>query len=436
VLRGKLVEGTAATKLRVEIMNSKLLEIERMRVVGKDQDQVEVHQGAIVRKFLKADVLFVGETHNDVYRFMRDRVPPTDAAVRLDVAKWCMFNGMREQALAEATAILQFQPGNRDAADLARSVRESLKQFPPSEPAATVKSRDEKAAVVAEPELNISPEAATSFATKVQPILVNVCMDCHSRPEHTSKYKLTRTPEFDAGPQITLANLKATVGQLLRSDPLNSPLLAKAITTHGDLKQPPFTSRQMMGYRMLESWVVLAIGSVPNGPGVAGPLSQTSSFASPGQLLPVPPAAPLPTPTTPPGLPPVETFPAMPPTSAAMPPITPVSPPLVSAPTLPSVPAAPPLISVPPVLPTPSVMPPTVPSQPPIVPSADNKPMLPSIPMPPAVALPSIPQVPSGVQSASGSSTGGQFGSISTPKPPPAGSDEFDPGIFNQGKPK
>lgn len=443
VLKGKVAEGGSGNKLLAELMACKLVGIEGISPDTK-KNEVIIQQGAMVRSLPKADVMFAGETRDDVYAFMRDHVPPTDVTARLAVARWCMFNGMREQALTESRAILQIQPQNKTAAELARSLEESLKQFPPE--GATVKTQSTKLvpATAVETELDITPEGATSFATRVQPILENLCIDCHARANYSGSFKLAHVTEFEVGPQTTQANLRATARQLLKSDPTNSPLLIKAISVHGGLKQPPFSSRQMAGFRALENWTVLAVGMGSSPPG------GTSTFAQPLTQPAIPPTPMVPTspstnglPTVPqvssPGLPPVEAVPTFPATNTV--------PPIVSAPMTPSVPVTPPVVAVPPVLPTPPVLPPAVPSQPPIIPPAipSQPPVIPpagtnpkmtppTIPMPPVI---SIPQFPQGVQPVSGSTIGSQFGTSLPQKPMSpngsAGSDEFDANVFNQG---
>ena len=93
-------------------------------------DVVIVRQGALDRPFAKSQVQFVGSSRDEVYKFMLAKVPATDTAARLQVARWCMFSGMREQALTEAREILKLQPADKSAASLARSLELSLQQFP------------------------------------------------------------------------------------------------------------------------------------------------------------------------------------------------------------------------------------------------------------------------------------------------------------------
>lgn len=420
VLKGKEGEGASDRKLIEEMMSCKLMKIEGISsIAGKNE--VVVQQGAIARAIPKSLILFVGETREEVYGFMRDRVSQTDATARLAVARWCMFNGLREQALTEARAILKFQPQNKTVAELARSLEESLRQFPPEGAPTTTTSlaasQLSRPVAPAEGDLEITPEGATTFATRVQPILANLCVDCHARPDYMGSFKLTRVTGFEPGTQPTQANLRVTAKQLSKSDPANSPLLTKAIAVHGGLKQPVFVSRQIAGFRVLENWVLLAVGPVaPNtatGAGGMGPITQPQT-ASVQPILPTtPPTAGLPVPD---GLPPV-------------PATTSQSPSVVNVPVAPATPA----VVVPPVLPTPPMLPATVPSQPPIIPPADAGPKPPAVPViPPAVPLPPIPM---GMKPGTTPAAGTQFGADILPKAAnaPQAGDEFDPARFNQG---
>ena len=376
-------------------------------------DKVTVRQGALDRSFPKADILFVGQTRDDVYRFMLAKVPSGDPAARLAVARWCMFNGLREQALAEAKEVLKLKPQERAAADMARSLEESLKQFPtegsPPRPQGVL-------VTVPESEPDLTPEGATTFAQRAQPVLANQCMECHARADHTSGFKLARVTGFEVGPQTTHANLRAVAAQLKKDDPQNSPLLVKALATHGGMKQPAFVSRQATAFRLLEAWVLVAVGNANATVPPMTPPTQPLIPPSP-PVTPIPPAVG----TTAPSLSPAANVPAS--QVEAKPVLPPVEPapvvPLKEAPPLVRPPSAEPV--VPPVLPTPPSLPPadtgtrTAPAAIPAIPTA-----------PPAATLPN----PAGVKRAGGSS---QFGAGTKPAPPtgPA-NDEFDPAAFNR----
>ena len=224
VLKGnRLVEGTA-------------------KVQG---DKVVVRQGALDRIFAKADVLCIADSRDGVYQFMRAKAGDSIDS-RLAVAKWCTLNGLREQALAEAREILKSQPAHRGATDLARSLESSLRQFP----ADGSRPKTEGALVtVEEPTADVTAEAATTFVSRAQPVLANQCMECHAREDHASAFKLKRVTGFEVGPHSTHANLRSVAAQLKKDDPANSPLLVKALTAHGGMKQPRVRQPEGRGVR-------------------------------------------------------------------------------------------------------------------------------------------------------------------------------------------
>jgi hypothetical protein len=452
----KPLTGTPTGKyvvLKSDKLGTKLIEASVI-VVG---EKAIVRQGSFDRQLPKADLLFVGETKNEVYRFMLAKVSATDAKARLDLARWCMFAGLRDEALAEAREILKLQPGNTSAADMARSLEESIKQFPLD--GSTPATKPQGGTLVAvEAEVDVTAEGASSFASRAQPVLANQCMDCHARPDYPGAFKLIRITGFEVGPQSTKANLRATATQLKKDDPLNSPLLTKALVAHGGMKQPAFGSRQATAFLVLEAWTLQA---------VTQPVQQ---MLQPTQPV-IPPSAPtpqMPAPVAPqPVLPPVEpTVPTIPPAmgnAVSQPPRNVAQPalPIIAAPAAtivpgaspaPASPAIPPVqpvvtvpgdeLKVPPILPTPPSIPPTeahpkIPVQTPVVPPAGVNPTVPA-PVPPVPMIPpavSLPKPPGNVQPAGGPAKPSEFGTTTPPKPPvagPTGGDEFDPVNFNK----
>lgn len=381
-------------------------------------DAVVVREGALDRSFTKGQVQFVGDSRDDVYKFMLAKVPATDMAARLKVARWCMFSGLREQALTEAREVQKLQPANADAAGLVRSLELSLQQFPPggaakmATPAAPTFPADlsgrPSAPAAVEPEPDVTPEAANLFATKVQVFLANQCVDCHAKPD-AGRFVLTRVDPANAGHHATKANLRAVAGQLRKDEPAASPLLVKTLIAHGGQKVPAVPSRQAAAYQTLEAWAALAVGA----PTMGAP-------AAPPAALPAAPTAAVPASPTTPALPPVAAPAAEP---------LPVLPP-VANPTAPAVPTAPALPAAEPVLP-PVV--PAVPPAVPMIPAAD--PLVPPVPAVPPVA-PAAPPLPKPTAPPIPPASASGFGTTSPPKPPvtgPAG-DEFDPAGFNKPK--
>lgn len=375
VLKGnRLVEGTA-------------------KIQG---DNVIVRQGALDRSFARADVLCLADSRDGVYQYMRSKAG-NNVDSRLAVAKWCTLNGLREQALNEAREILKLQPTHRGATDLARSVEESLRQFP----ADGSRPKPEGALVtVEEPGADVTAEAAATFVSRAQPVLANQCMECHARDDHASAFKLKRVTGFEVGPHSTHANLRSVAAQLKKDDPANSPLLVKALTAHGGMKQPAFLSRKTVAFRVLESWVVVAVGSgsIPPMTPPVSPMSPTS---------PAPPMVTGQSATTAPDLAPVR-----PESPAIVPPVLP---------TPPSIPAAEPAVRS-----TPSSTP-SIPAIPPLdarTPQAAPLPVIPGVPQ--SQSLPRGQVQPVKAES--------QFGTGSK-QAERGGVDEFDPAAFNRSFP-
>src|SRR4051812_39246555 len=92
-------------------------------------------------------------------------------------------------------------------------------------------------AVAADPTVNSA--AVKGFATKAQPILANVCADCHARKDHPSPFKLKPTDPAYHDPQAADATLRAVAAQIDSANPPASPLLKSAPPPHGKPTDPP-----------------------------------------------------------------------------------------------------------------------------------------------------------------------------------------------------
>ncbi len=103
-----------------------------------------------------------------------------------------------------------------------------------------------------EPKLNTA--ATKSFAGTVQPVLSNVCADCHAHPKHTSTFKLKAYDPAYSDPPAAEANLKAITKLLDPTNPHSSPLLTYTTTAHGKMTEPPLKADHP-AYKKLSLWV-------------------------------------------------------------------------------------------------------------------------------------------------------------------------------------
>lgn len=115
------------------------------------------------------------------------------------------------------------------------------------------------AAVSAETDLSIHPDAARMFPAQVQPVLMNLCARCHCRPDHPGGFKLTRVSDGYSNAQATSRNLRVAAAFVRADGPGVSPLLVKAVSPHGGMKDPPLYGRGHPAFRHLELWATHAL---------------------------------------------------------------------------------------------------------------------------------------------------------------------------------
>ena len=316
-------------------------------------DKVLIKRGSIDQAYNKDQIQFIGSTKDEVYQHRLASLKSDDAAARLKLARWCMYNGMREQALTEAREVVRLQPTNAAAAEMARTLDESLRLFPTEggtpKPAATppapglpavpppagfgLPPSTSSAPVTGgfaanDPDPAITPEAVVVFGPKVHPVLVNLCADCHAKAAYKGSFKLAPTTGHTYDPDGIRQNLRVAAAQLKKDDPSASPLLTKALAMHGGMRQPLIASRETPAFRILAAWATLAMGSttpvVTGTPGVGLPLTVSGGpgpapTSEPGRGGPVPSGS-LPLPPPPPPGPPATTTSGLPAAPALPPP--------------------------------------------------------------------------------------------------------------------
>jgi len=267
------------------ILKNRKLIAGQVRIEG---DTVIVREGALDRRWSKAEVLGIAEDEQAVWHVLRKQIPDEDLPARMALARWLMFQGLREQALAEARSIVQHDPLHKHAQELIQTLELSLQQFPP-QGRVTPQGMGGRMLSDWSQELRLTNQGILSFATQAQPVLANQCMDCHARADYSGPFRLTRVSGFEVGWQHTWQNLRAVATQLNRQEPTQSPLLLKALSAHGMMRQPAFPSRQSPGYKALEAWVLSAVPqpvppSIPPASDVDIPSLPPSGGQEPGKI--------------------------------------------------------------------------------------------------------------------------------------------------------
>jgi hypothetical protein len=108
--------------------------------------------------------------------------------------------------------------------------------------------------------VDVTAETAIAFTTKVQPILMNTCANCHANGSG-GKFILERVSE--GGQKVaTQRNLAAVLNFIDMDRPTISPLLTKAVSPHG-ATTPPIKDRSAKPFVALKDWLDLTIAKNP-----------------------------------------------------------------------------------------------------------------------------------------------------------------------------
>jgi hypothetical protein len=248
------------------------------------------------------------QTLAEAHEQLRARANLADADERLRLANWCRQYGLRAQALAEVREAVRLRPGHEPSQRLLANLEQSAWQKPP--PPAAPPSEPESPALA---DVDLTADALGLFSTRVQPILMNACANCHATGRGGA-FKLTRAYGIGTADRQTMRrNLAAVIGQLNVRQPQASPLLTKSVSVHGAMAQAPFRNRQAPAYRTLEEWVGRTLA---NNPQLQERLAPPPAAAAP-PALPKPAAPPAKAdarseepPPAPPGALPAQTPPA------------------------------------------------------------------------------------------------------------------------------
>ena len=258
-------------------------------------------------------------TMPDALAYVRSQANLNDPDERLRLARWCLAQSLRTEAIVELEAAADMRPSHVETQRMLKGLQRTVVSDPPPAPPA----KDEPTETTPElPTGAYNPAALGTFVNKVQPILMNACASCHANNKGGS---FTLMRGFDDGKpanrKTTQHNLAAVLNQVNRLRPADSPLLQKALMLHGGADHPPLKSPNAPAFRYLSDWVFLAMTNVPIGdmpvpvtrtpqPPPAAPVFASTPAATENRVFaaeaaPVKPAEP-----APPAAKPVEAAPA------------------------------------------------------------------------------------------------------------------------------
>ena len=250
VVSASAVVAESPPPVRVVVLdNENLLEGEVARVEGGYQIRGPLG-GEVTLPTNR--VLAVVADRKAAFAVVTERANRRDPDERLRLARWCVTNGLTDEALTEARTAARMRPGFTAAEQLVRAL-ESAARIPAAAPepkvvpaAAVAPAKD---TVTEVPAIDYNSESYPLFASKVNAILMNACAACHARDD-VKAFHLNRL----GGRAGTTKNLMSALAQVNSAEPATSLLLVKAVTAHGSATEAPLKSRSHPAYQTLEIW--------------------------------------------------------------------------------------------------------------------------------------------------------------------------------------
>ena len=242
--------------------SGKVLLIDFNRIVEGDiarvGDRIRIRQGAGVVTIPATPTMLLLGSKNEAYQLLKSRAKADDPLDLVKLTRWCLANNMKPEAVENAEAALALQPMDRSLIRFRDSVKLQVTAAPPAPvaPAVSIPNPPLPEPVVAD----LVPESFPLFSTRVHPLLMNACANCHGA-NGGGKLHLTRPAAAFGDNRTMLKNLAAVSPYLDREQPSASPLLASATTAHGGGSLPPIRDRQTPAFKYLEEWVRQACGA-------------------------------------------------------------------------------------------------------------------------------------------------------------------------------
>jgi hypothetical protein len=217
---------------------------------------------------------------DEAYLRRRQTVSPRDASAHLQLADWCLRCGLHARAADELLAATAVAPRDPRIGGLERRLRLAADPVPARE---TVSATLPPAPPLDDLERVLSAlpsDAVESFASRVQPLLLNRCgaNACHGGRSSTTFQLISPGWGKTLTLRYTQRNLLAAYRQVDFANPDASPLLTVPGGPHGGLESSVFGERDRAQFELLNAWVKKS--------GLTAAATQPVSVVSPpGQLF-------------------------------------------------------------------------------------------------------------------------------------------------------
>jgi hypothetical protein len=199
----------------------------------------------------------------ECYVYKRSLVETGRIQDHLELAEWCLRNGLAEQSQREIAAARALDP-THPKLRLLESRLELAAEGAPRQPSEPIKTPEKSTGADQLDAMarNLPHGVMESFTNNIQPILLNYCSrsGCHGTQGETALRLERIPPNRRAGRKPTQRNLQAALAMIDRANPDQSRLLTAPLEAHGGMKAPVFGEREQAQYKQLVQWVFQVAG--------------------------------------------------------------------------------------------------------------------------------------------------------------------------------
>ena len=229
-----------------QVLEGRITQADGLHVVDLPGGQIRVKN---------ADVDMVCGSLEEGYARKRATIQVGDVHQHLELAQWCLRQGLLTHAADELSDAIAADPQN----PMIGALRHRLKMA--QEPPPTAEPRTAAEPGISNEELDRMvrglPHGAVEIYTQsVQPVLMNHCTSsgCHG-PQSDNGLRLFRIPiNKTASRRLTQRNLASVLQYVDRQSPAQSRLLTAVTGPHGNTRGPIFAEHQVSQYQRLADW--------------------------------------------------------------------------------------------------------------------------------------------------------------------------------------
>ena len=127
----------------------------------------------------------------EAYQHLKKQANLRDPDERMRLAQWCQQHDLYDLALVEITAAVELRPHNAEYRRLLENLQRISADRGAAKGSSPLDTRSTGIDPRPSPPVDLTANSVSQFITKVQPVLMNTCANCHG-PTHAGPFQLAR----------------------------------------------------------------------------------------------------------------------------------------------------------------------------------------------------------------------------------------------------